>query len=85
MVLNDNPNKGNAMPDTTYLNKSPNYLKWIKSLYKEDLHTFSGIELEAMIRELVGEELGMDPEKVHPFYLNRECLIKQISSFSSQN
>ena len=38
------------MPDT---NKSPNYLKWIKSLYKEDLHTFSGIELEAMIRELV--------------------------------
>ena len=70
------------MPDT---NKSPNYLKWIKTLSKADLQEFSNLELEAMILELVGEELGMDPEKVHPFYLNRECLIKQISSFSSQN
>ena len=69
------------MPDTTYLNKSPNYLKWIKTLSKADLQEFSSLELESMIRELVGEELNRNPEKLKVLHFGKDCLIRQIGTY----
>ncbi len=58
------------------------YLKWVKTLNKEDLYTFNGIELEAMIKELVGEELDKNPEEIKPLYMNKSCLINQIFTYN---
>tara|TARA_R100001443_G_scaffold116561_2_gene137333 strand:+ start:1077 stop:1337 length:261 start_codon:yes stop_codon:yes gene_type:complete len=54
------------------------YLKWIESLNESDLQEFNIIELQGIIKELVGFQLRMDPEDVVPWYINKAELQGQI-------
>jgi|TARA_Y100001938_G_C8004790_1_gene386725 hypothetical protein len=60
-----------------FRNKS-GYLKWIENLDAADLQDFNIIELQGMIKELVGYQLERNPEEIIPWYINRKDLEGQI-------
>ena len=60
-----------------FRNKS-GYLKWIENLDAADLQDFNIIELQGMIKELVGYQLERNPDEIIPWYINREDLEGQI-------